>query len=383
MFDHSNKIEPRRLNKLTERLERVTGQHELLGYDIGTIAGDLTRDERSALSMLCTLYRLSPQMPVEDKISLWLKGPDGDKPAALTQGDLQRMVSQVEDQLADKIADLERLVAATQRVTHEVVIGGDTKELGDVHIHEAFDDILAILAQRENVYLIGPAGSGKTTIAEQCAKALALQFYCYGAVKFDHDIIGHIDAEGKYSQTNFYRAFKHGGLVLMDEMDASSSNALLTLNAALANDFASFPLGNDGEGGMVKKHPDFVVIASANTFGHGASAQYVGRNPMDMATLDRFCNVTMGYDESLERAIAGNDAWVDYVQAVRAAVEHHKMRYVVSPRASVKGAKLLAAGMDAAKVASVTIWNKGFSETDKQKIMDDIGIEVIANVEVA
>ena len=53
MFDHSNKIEPRRLNKLTERLERVTGQHELLGYDIGTIAGDLTRDERSALSMLC------------------------------------------------------------------------------------------------------------------------------------------------------------------------------------------------------------------------------------------------------------------------------------------------------------------------------------------
>ena len=134
---------------------------------------------------------------------------------------------------------------------------------------------------------------------------------------------------------------------------------------------------------MVRTHPDFVVIASANTFGHGASAQYVGRNPMDMATLDRFCNVTMGYDESLERAIAGNDAWVDYVQAVRHAVAHHKMRYVVSPRASVKGAKLLAAGMDAAKVASVTIWNKGFSETDKQKIMDEIGIEIIANVEAA
>ena len=59
------------------------------------------------------------------------------------------------------------------------------------------------------------------------------------------------------------------------------------------------------------------------------------------------------------------------------------MRYVVSPRASVKGAKLLAAGMDAAKVASVTIWNKGFSETDKQKIMDDMSAWVIANVETA
>ena len=382
MFDHSNTIEERRLTKLAERLVRVT-QASNYADGVQVIAGALTRDERSALSMLCTLYRLSPQMPVEDKITLWVHGPDGGNAATLTQDDLQRMVSQVEDQLADQIADLERQVAATRTVRHEIVIGDEIVDLGDVHIHEAFDDILAILAQRENVYLIGPAGSGKTTIAEQCAKALALQFYCYGAVKFDHDIIGHIDAEGKYSQTNFYRAFKHGGLVLMDEMDASSSNALLTLNAALANDFASFPLGNDGEGGMVKKHPDFVVIASANTFGHGASAQYVGRNPMDMATLDRFCNVTMGYDESLERAIAGNDAWVDYVQAVRAAVEHHKMRYVVSPRASVKGAKLLAAGMDAAKVASVTIWNKGFSETDKQKLMDDIGIEVIANVEVA
>ena len=382
MFDHSNKIEPRRLNKLTERLERVTGSHEL-GYAVQVIAGDLTRDERSALSMLCTLYRLSPQMPVEDKISLWLEGPDGNKPATLTQGDLQRMVSQVEFQLADQIADLERQVAATRTVRHEIVIGDEIVDLGDVHIHEAFDDILAILAQRENVYLIGPAGSGKTTIAEQCAKALALQFYCYGAIKYDHDVVGYVKPDGSYSQTNFYKAFKHGGLVLMDEMDASSNNALLALNAALANDFASFPLGNDGEGGMVTKHPDFVVIASANTFGHGASAQYVGRNPMDMATLDRFCNVTMGYDESLERAITGNDAWVDYVQAVRHAVAHHKMRYVVSPRASVKGAKLLAAGMDAAKVASVTIWNKGFSETDKQKIMDDIGIEVITNVEAA
>ena len=381
MFDHSTKIEPRRLNKLTERLVRVTDAAKLHG--LSEIADGLSRDERSALSMLCTLYRLSPQMPVEDKISLWLEGPDGNKPATLTQGDLQRMVSQVEDQLADQIADLERQVAATKRVTHEVKIGGDTKELGDVHIHEAFDEILAILAQRENVYLIGPAGSGKTTIAEQCAKALALQFYCYGAIKYDHDVVGYVKPDGSYSQTNFYKAFKHGGLVLMDEMDASSNNALLALNAALANDFASFPLGNDGEGGMVRKHPDFVVIASANTFGHGASAQYVGRNPMDMATLDRFCNVTMGYDESLERAITGNDAWVDYVQAVRHAVAHHKMRYVVSPRASVKGAKLLAAGMDKRKVASVTIWNKGFSETDKQKIMDEIGIEIIANVEAA
>jgi MoxR-like ATPase len=382
MFDHSNTIEPRRLNKLAERLAGVT-QSVDLGYAVAIIADGLSRDERSALSLLCTLYRLSPQMPVEDKIALWVHGPDGGKAATLTGDDLDRMVSQVTERLESKIEDLERQVAATRTVRHEIVIGDEIVDLGDVHVHEVFDEILPAVAVGENVYLVGPAGSGKTTIAKQVAEALGLDFYCYGAIKYDHDVVGYVDATGAYSQTNFYKAFKHGGLVLMDEMDASSSNALLALNAALANDFASFPLGNDGEGGMIEKHPDFVVIASANTFGHGASAQYVGRNPMDMATLDRFCNVTMGYDESLERAIAGNDTWVDYVQAVRNAVAHHKMRYVVSPRASVKGAKLLAAGVSPQRVAAQTIWNKGFSETDKQKIMDEIEVGIIANVEAA
>lgn len=382
MFDHSNTIEPRRLNKLAERLAGVT-QSVDLGYAVAIVANGLSRDERSALSLLCTLYRLSPQMPVEDKIALWVHGPDGGKAATLTGDDLDRMVAQVTERLESKIEDLERQVAATRTVRHEIVIGDEIVDLGDVHVHEVFDEILPTVAVGENVYLVGPAGSGKTTIAKQVAEALGLDFYCYGAIKYDHDVVGYVDATGAYSQTNFYKAFKHGGLVLMDEMDASSSNALLALNAALANDFASFPLGNDGEGGMIEKHPDFVVIASANTFGHGASAQYVGRNPMDMATLDRFCNVTMGYDESLERAIAGNDTWVDYVQAVRNAVAHHKMRYVVSPRASVKGAKLLAAGVSPQRVAAQTIWNKGFSETDKQKIMDEIEVGIIANVEAA
>ena len=72
MFDHSNTIEQRRLTKLAERLVRVT-QASNYADGVQVIGGDLTRDERSALSMLCTLYRLSPQRPVEDKISLWLQ----------------------------------------------------------------------------------------------------------------------------------------------------------------------------------------------------------------------------------------------------------------------------------------------------------------------
>ena len=114
MFDHSNTIEPRRLNKLAERLSHVSELVAITKHGLSAIADSLTRDERSALSLLCTLYRLSPQMPVEDKITLWVHGPDGGKAATLTGDDLDRMVSQVTERLESKIEDLERQVAATR-----------------------------------------------------------------------------------------------------------------------------------------------------------------------------------------------------------------------------------------------------------------------------
>ena len=376
MFNHSNTIAAERLENIKNVLEGLTHS---------TPMSEINASQEAKLAMLCALYRLSPQMPLSSKLSLWLYGPEGsgETPATLSQSDIDVMAAKVIDEVRGELEELKSLVATTQTITHKVQLGGGEPKVIEGMTHYVFDDILADVAIRENVYMVGPAGSGKTTIAKQVAEALGLDFYSYGAIKYDHDVVGYVKPDGSYSQTNFYKAFKHGGLVLMDEMDASSSNALLALNAALANDFASFPLGNDDEGGMIDKHPDFVVIASANTFGHGASAQYVGRNPMDMATLDRFSNILMGYDEDLERSVAGNDLWVDYVQAARRAVEHHKMRYVISPRASIKGAKMLAAGQAFSKVADKLIWNKGFSATDKQKIMDDIGNDVVEQLRVA
>jgi len=83
----------------------------------------------------------------------------------------------------------------------------------------------------------------------------------------------------------------------------------------------------------------------------------------------------MGYDYDLERKLAGNDAWVDMVQAIRDAIAHHKMRYVVSPRASIKGARLLSIGKSPSKVLDLVIWNKGFTETDKTKICAELDLD--------
>jgi cobaltochelatase CobS len=48
--------------------------------------------------------------------------------------------------------------------------------------HFQFPQLLKILSTKLNVYMVGPAGSGKTTAAIHCAKALGVEFHFTGAV---------------------------------------------------------------------------------------------------------------------------------------------------------------------------------------------------------
>ena len=167
-------------------------------------------------------------------------------------------------------------------------------------------------------------------------------------------------------RTQFREAYEHGGVFLFDEVDASDPDALTAFNAALANGMGDFP------DGMVKRHKDFIAIAAGNTFGRGADRQYVGRNQLDAATLDRFQTFEVDYDEDLERQLAGNDDWTDYVQKVRRAIDTEKVRHIVSPRPSIAGAKLLAAGMERSKVEEACVW-KGMDEQQRNRVKARMG----------
>ena len=199
----------------------------------------------------------------------------------------------------------------------------------DEHRHAVFEKALRCVAAGVNLLLVGPAGAGKTTLAEQISRALSISFEFCGALDSPYKLTGFIDAQGRVVNTAFRRAYEHGGLFLFDEIDGSLPGAILAFNAALANGQADFPDGS------VQRHPDFRVVAAANTYGLGADRQYVGRNQLDAASLDRFVMIEMGYDEVLERALTGNDAWFERVLAVRKAVTSAKVRAIVSPRASI------------------------------------------------
>jgi MoxR-like ATPase len=324
-----------------------------------TFSLPLSDSDRAYLKMHSVRQGKSPNAPDDVLLAVW----NGVDPAPVPRAELD--AATIDGIRKDAVAAAVAAVEQHRPIRIEIKQGAEIRTLPDGHRHPVFGDVLAALSVRENVYLVGPAGSGKTTIATQAAEALGLPFYSTGAVGMAYQLQGFINPEGKYMETDLYRAYVGGGVFLFDEVDASSAQALLAFNAILANEIAAFPHGT------VKRHADFVVIAAANTFGNGADAQYVGRNQLDAAFLDRFMYVTMDYDEKLELAISSNDEWTRYVQAFRRAVRAHKIRHVVSPRASIKGGKLLSAGLSRDKVAESLLW-KSMTAADRAKVSESL-----------
>lgn len=207
-----------------------------------------------------------------------------------------------------------------------------------------------------NVYLNGGAATGKTTAAKMIAKALGVPFFFIGAIDGEHKLWGFIDANGHYNETPLYQAWSQPSVFLLDEVDGSDPSVALGLNSALANGMAPFANGN------MTRHPDCIVIAGGNTAGTGATVAFTARNKLDTAFLDRFVYIDWPIDETLERLMVGNDAWVSRVQSLRNKVIKMNIRdHHITPRASVMGAALLAKGLDRQTVEKLTL-KKGLSD---------------------
>jgi hypothetical protein len=172
--------------------------------------------------------------------------------------------------------------------------------------HRTFGKLVMLASalgnEDKNIWLAGPAGSGKTTAARNLATAMGYdpdsEFDFNGAIDTEYKLSGFVDAKGRCVSTAFRRIWENGGVYLFDECDGSMPGALLAFNAALANGYAAFP------DGTIKRHEKTVIVAAANTWGFGGDANYVGRAKLDAAFLDRFVTLSWNYDEDLERRIA-------------------------------------------------------------------------------
>lgn len=282
---------------------------------------------------------------------------DKDAARAIAKEEAER----VRDLLVQDIADALKPV---EIITKLEVTGPNGIHTITGTVHNMTAMVIKIVALNHPVMMVGPAGCGKTTIGEHVAKALGFDFYITSTIIDTHELTGFVDGYGNYHSTPFRKAFENGGVWIADEIDAWDAAALLTANSALANGFSTFPDSTT----PVYRHPDFRMIATANTFGHGADRVYIGRNELDAASLDRFATIAIDYDAALETEFCGgNTDWMNRVWQVRKAVAAKNIRHVVSSRAIIMGGVALAAGVPQDMVETMYLF-KGMSATDRAKI---------------
>lgn len=267
---------------------------------------------------------------------------------------------------AEKVARVEEVAQAAE-VAEETPVSPVERQ------HILFLDLMKCLKRKLNVFLVGPAGSGKTMAVEMAAAKLGYNFFCQsvsGQTTLSH-LFGFIGATGNYVSTGFRDAFEKGGVFLLDEGDAGNANVITAINSALSNGYCSFP------DKMVKKHADFIFVAAGNTYGTGATRQYVGRNALDAATLDRFVFFEWPYDEVLETNLTPKQHidWVDLVQCYRKAASELDIRIIISPRCTFNGYNLIEEGFELERVEEMAIW-KGNDPISIQKIKSKASDEI-------
>lgn len=249
------------------------------------------------------------------------------------------------------------------------------KEMENEVLPEEFEQIMQLVSLRKNVMLVGPTGCGKTHVAEAVAR-MREETSDFGSISVTYgmsksDLLGQLLPVGEsgrfeYLPSVFVNMYENGGTFLCDEADNGDPNTFGILNQALSNN--QFWLPMRPENPHVKRHPDFVMIAAANTYGTGADMQYVGRAQLDRATLDRFKSgiVEMDYSPNVEKALIDPDV-LRWGKKVRTKIAASGMQEVLSTRYMIDMSDLKEA-YDYGQEDWADIFCQGVSAEDRRRL---------------
>lgn len=178
----------------------------------------------------------------------------------------------------------------------------------------------------KNIWMVGPAGCGKSTMARNVAEDMDLPYLCIscGIGTSATEFIGY-----KYptrEATRFGEFYAKPSIILIDEITALDPAVAQILNAALANDEIETTTG------LVHRHSKCIIIATSNTFGFGCDRQYVANNQLDASTIDRFVGGIVEVTYSAKYESQYDDEVVAYVNLLRKFVAKTSVRKVLSTR---------------------------------------------------
>ncbi len=240
--------------------------------------------------------------------------------------------------------------------------------------HAAVKDIAERHAMGfRNFMLVGPAGSGKSTIGRSLAKALNVPYAFLG---FNEDMPAWrlegrktpnvVGQESTYEPSPITDAYQIASVIMLDDADSASANTLCVLLEATSNGHWATP------GGVIARHADNVILLSANTYGQGADRVYAGRNQLDGAFLNRFagCVLTVDYDRELETRLVSGVKQAAQVLAkawhVRERVNALKLRRIFGTRDLLAMARFVQGGWTVGKALDACL--EGWTADERSKV---------------
>jgi len=296
---------------------------------------------------------------VEQAISKLLK-PDVERELVKLQAQRDengKALSAVASELAKLKASKPVIIEVQQAKGNPVVIEG---------AHFLFARLVKLVRAGLNLYLWGPAGSGKTTAALQVATSLKLQaeIDTLDPTTFRSMVQGYMTPTGEPVHTTFSRCWTEGKIYVADETDNAPGHVQTLFNSALANGHAPLAWGN------VQRAPGFGFIGTGNTPGR-PTREFPDRRPMSAAFADRLYFIHWPLDPAIECRAAGlpiparseltsatvtPQEWVAWVRKVREWAKVEMPTLQVTPRASLIGLQALALGEHPQDVADALVF---------------------------
>lgn len=200
-----------------------------------------------------------------------------------------------------------------------------------------------------NIWMVGPAGCGKSTICQEVGKKYEIPVTVIpcGSGTSSTTFLGY-----KYPEregTPFVHAFSQEGIIVLDEFTCLDDEVAQIINGALANDELTSTIGT------FHRHEKCVIIATSNTFGNGADRMYVSNKQLDTSTIDRFAGGIVEIDYSKDYESQYDMEVTRYVWHMRDVFNKNGVRKVASTRSIISGCKLKAAGLDWKKALTTNL----------------------------
>ena len=253
-------------------------------------------------------------------------GTDESEVKKIVDSELKRRKISIQD-LDTKLKAIIDGISTTINVT--IQSGGKTltrkMTINDATKRPLIQKVLSDAAARNNVYLYGGAGTGKTFSAETIADALGFDIITINCNQFTSalEIIGGQTIDG-YQEGKVIRAFGNldeegnptgrGCVLLLDELPKIDPNTAGLLNAALAKS-GEFKKGRpaklENARGIKVERKEFFVMATGNSLLNSVDAEYEANFKQDLSLQDRFAGSTyeVFVDREFEWKNILNEKW--------------------------------------------------------------------------